>query len=225
MLVFIVLPEKEFDMVGMNEEEREIRNSIHPTKNELIKTVVVLLDHITLADITSEKVLEISGISRGSLYHHFQDFAELLELAQVRRFSNYVNASIEVMTELFDSVTSREELVRRTTEISRSFQAPELADSRIARLTAISKVVHNPRMAAALGGEQERLTETIAELYRDMQVRGFGNLVLHPRTAAVMFQAYTLGRTVDDFTPTHMDQENWLYAVSLIVENIFFPAK
>ena len=212
-------------MAAMTAEAREIRNGIHPTKDELIKTVVVLLDHITLADITSEKVLEISGISRGSLYHHFQDFAELLELAQVRRFSNYVDTSIEVLTELFDSVTTRDELVRRTTEISKSFQALELADSRIERLTAISKVVHNPRMASALGGEQERLTETIADLYRDMQVRGFGNPLLHPRTAAVMFQAYTLGRTVDDFTPTHMDQGNWLYAVSLIVENIFFPVK
>ena len=28
---------------------------------------------------------------------------------------------------------------------------------------------------------------------------------------------------MDDFTVNHMDQENWLYAVSLIVENVFFP--
>ena len=80
-------------------------------------------------------------------------------------------------------------------------------------------------MASALGQEQERLTESIADLYRELQARGLGNPLLHPRTAAVMFQAYTLGRTVDDFTTNHMDQENWLYAVSLIVENIFFPAR
>ncbi len=212
-------------MVTATAQAREARNGIHPTKDELIKPVVVLLDNLTLDEITSERVLEISGISRGSLYHHFQDFAELLELAQVRRFSSYVNDSIEVLTELFSTVSSREQLVHRLPEVSKSFQAPELADTRIERLTAISKVMHNPRMAAALGAEQERLTETIADLYRDLQARGLGNPLLQPRTAAVMFQAYTLGRTVDDFTSAHMDQDNWLYAVSLVVENIFFPAQ
>jgi len=212
-------------MSSIATQAREARNGIHPTKEELIRTVVVLLDSLTLDEITSEKVLEISGISRGSLYHHFQDFAELLELAQVRRFSGYVNKSIEALTTLFSTVDNREELVVRLTEVSRSFQAPELSDSRIERLTAISKVMHNPRMAAVLGNEQERLTETIADLYRDLQARGLGNPTLHPRTAAVMFQAYTLGRSVDDFTVNHMDQENWLYAVSLIVENVFFPAQ
>jgi len=212
-------------MVTATAQAREARNGLHPTKDELIKTVVTLLNTLTLDEITSERVLEISGISRGSLYHHFQDFAELLELAQVRRFSSYVNSSIEVLTELFTSVSTRDQLVHRLPEVSKSFQAPELADTRIERLTAISKVMHNPRMAAALGAEQERLTETIADLYRDLQARGLGNPLLQPRTAAVMFQAYTLGRTVDDFTANHMDQENWLYAVSTVVENLFFPAQ
>ena len=211
-------------MASISTQAREARNGIHPTKEELIMTVVVLLDNLTLDEITSEKVLEISGISRGSLYHHFQDFAELLELAQVRRFSSYVDRSIEILTDLFAEVSNREELVLRLTAVSKAFQAPELANTRIERLTAISKVMHNPRMASALGWEQERLTESIADLYRDLQARGLGNPQLQPRTAAVMFQAYTLGRTVDDFTVNHMDQENWLYAVSLIVENIFFPA-
>ncbi len=206
-------------------EAREVRNGIHPTKDELIKTVVALLDHLTLDEITSEKVLEISGISRGSLYHHFQDFAELLELAQVRRFSKYVDKSIEVLNELFNSINSRDELLLRLGEFSQTFHAAELADSRIERLTAISKVKHNPRMATALGDEQERLTETIADLFRDLQLRNLGNPNLAPRTAAVLFQAYTLGRAVDDFTASRVNQENWLYAVSLIVEHVFYPLK
>ncbi len=210
-------------MASLTAQAREARNGIHPTKDELIKTVVALLDHLTLDEITSEKVLEISGISRGSLYHHFQDFAELLELAQVRRFSNYVDNSIAVLTEVLTSVETREELVKKLTEVAKVFQTPNLANSRIERLTAISKVMHNPRMAAVLGNEQERLTETIADLYRDLQARGLGNPALQPRTAAVLFQAYSLGRAVDDFTVTHINQENWLYAISLTVEHIFFP--
>jgi CDGSH-type Zn-finger protein len=80
---------------------RKVR--LHPTKEELIKYCRwfcwILL---TLDEITSENVLDISGISRGSLYHHFEDFSELLELAQVRRFASYVNKSIGgALTDLF----------------------------------------------------------------------------------------------------------------------------
>ena len=210
-------------MAAITAEAREMRNGIHPTKDELIKTVVALLDHQTPEKITSEKVLEISGISRGSLYHHFQDFGELLELAQVRRYSAYVDKSIEIMSELFSSVKSRDELIAGLKKVSASVHAPELANSRIERLTAISKVMHNPRMAAALGNEQERLTQTLAELFHDLQLRKLGNPTLEPRTVAVLFQAYGLGRAVDDFTISRINQENWLHAVSLIVENIFYP--
>ena len=204
---------------------RQAHNDIHPTKDQLIRTVVKLLDHFTLDEITSEKVLEISNISRGSLYHHFKDFAELLELAQVRRFAYFVDYSIEALTSVFAGVTLREELVNRSLELSRQFQAPELINNRIERLTAISKVMHNPRMAAALGAEQERLTETIADLYQDVLNIGLGNALLQPRTAAVLFQAYALGRSVDDFTVNRMNQENWLYAVSMIIEKVFFPVQ
>ena len=41
----------------------------HPTKETLIATVVAMLDEKALEDIRSEDVLEVSGISKGSLYH------------------------------------------------------------------------------------------------------------------------------------------------------------
>ena len=212
-------------MVSKTAQAREARQGLHPTKEELIRTVVAMLDEQTLDEITSEKVLEISEVSRGSLYHHFEDFAELLELAQVRRFSTYVTHSIEILGEVFGAADTREELIARCAVAARDLQAPELSQIRMERMTAISKVMHNQRMAEALGSEQERLTETIAELYEGMQERGFGNPHLQPRTAAVLFQAYALGRTIDDFTPVHMDPENWLYAVTCIIENVFFPRK
>ncbi len=71
-------------MPSQNANRVESKRFSHPTKEELIQTVVVLLEGTTLNQITSEQVLAISGISRGSLYHHFEDFSELLELAQVR---------------------------------------------------------------------------------------------------------------------------------------------
>ena len=194
----------------------------HPTKEDLIQTVVILLEGTTLDQITSERVLAISGISRGSLYHHFEDFSELLELAQVRRFSEYVDSAKEVLSTVIDSCESREDLIARVTQTTQYFQAEELAQARLERLTAISKVPNNPRMATALGEEQERLTEALAQLYQDILARGWGNPHLQPRTASVALQALTVGRAVDDFTSNRVDQENWINMISMIMENVLF---
>lgn len=210
-------------MESPSAQQREVDSGIHETKNELIKTVITLLDNVALDEITSEKVLEISGISRGSLYHHFEDFSELLEMAQIRRYSSYVDKTIEAMTKLFNSANSRDELIAGFKEVSASVHATEPAHSRIERVTTISRVRDNPRMAAALGKEQERLTETLADLFHKLQLRKWGNPALEPRTAAVFFQAYSLGRAVDDFTTSQVSQENWLLAVSLMIEKIFYP--
>ena len=71
---------------------------IHPTKEKLIQTFLDLSKTNSWHDITSDMVLETSGITKGSLYHHFDDFGELIETVRVRRFSQWVDESIISLT-------------------------------------------------------------------------------------------------------------------------------
>ena len=65
----------------------------HPTKSSLIDCAADLLDKYRFDEITVEMVLDRSNISKGSLYHHFEDLAELLEAAQVARYADWVDRS------------------------------------------------------------------------------------------------------------------------------------
>ena len=56
-------------------------NSVHPTKQLLIKTALELMETKLPTEIAVDEILTNSGISKGSLYHHFEDLAELLETA------------------------------------------------------------------------------------------------------------------------------------------------
>ena len=80
-------------------------------------------------------------------------------------------------------------------------------------------------MQAILGVEQERLTEMIADLYREVLKKGWGNPSLDPRSIAVLIQAYSLGKVVDDVTDTHMDGEKWDHLINTILETVLFPAQ
>ena len=199
--------------------------SLHPTKQTLIDTVVTLMDTQPSMEINSDQVLEISGISKGSLYHHFEDFPELVEHAMVARFARFVDNSVVMLNGVIASAKTRADLVEGLKKVTRATQAQELTRHRSERVTAIAKAIRIPRMKALLGEEQERLTDALADLFRESVERGWGDPTLDPRVVGVMVQAYTIGKIVDDITPTRMDAENWNQAIDSVLDKVFFPIK
>ncbi len=199
--------------------------SLHPTKQTLIDTVVTLMDTQPAMEINSDQVLEISGISKGSLYHHFEDFPELVEHAMVARFARFVDNSVVMLKGVIASAKTRADLVEGLKKVTRATQARELTRHRSERVTAIAKAIRIPRMKALLGEEQERLTDALADLFRESVERGWGDPTLDPRVVGVMVQAYTIGKIVDDITPTRMDAENWNQAIDSVLDKVFFPIK
>lgn len=198
------------------------RGTIHPTKQTLIDTVLGLLEKKSIEEIYSEEVLEISNISKGSLYHHFEDFSELLEFAMVARFAKWVDYSITTMNQILNAATSRDEMVAGLKQVTQHTQSAALQPQRFERVTTISHAVNNPRMRINLGIEQERLTEALSDLFREANERGWANKNLDPRTVGVLVQAYTLGKIVDDFTPQQMDPKAWEHLINEILEKVFF---
>jgi AcrR family transcriptional regulator len=200
-------------------------NSFHPTKQTLVDTVVKLMDSHSAAEINSDEVLEISGISKGSLYHHFEDFPELIEYAMVARFARFVDNSVLRLNDVITKAKSRDELVAGLKKVTRATQAPELMAHRSERVVATAKAIRVPRMNVRLGEEQERLTLALADLYRESVERGWGDASIDPRVVGVMVQSYTIGKIVDDITPERMEAEKWNEAVDSVLEKVFFPKK
>ena len=77
--------------------------SLHPTKRALVATVLEFLKDTKPSDLTSEAILAKSGISKGSLYHHFEDFDDLIETAEVIKYAAYVDQSIHLLTKVFQT--------------------------------------------------------------------------------------------------------------------------
>ena len=196
---------------------------MHPTKDALVKTVVKLLESKTIEEVTSDQVLDISGISRGSLYHHFADFSELIEAAQVYRFGQFVDSSCAMIEKIVTTAKSRDELLQRLTDVTITTQAETARNTRKERINAIGKAFNHPRMQEQLGEVQERLTSAIADIYREACEKGWGNKNLDPRAVAVLIQAYTVGKSVDDFTPNNMSQDSWHTLIGEILSKVLLP--
>lgn len=194
---------------------------MHPTKAILVETVVEMLETVKPDDIQADKVLEISGISKGSLYHHFEDLGELVESAQVARYSKWISISIDVMTSILPKAKNLDELRKTLSAITKATQAHDLSKFRLERARALANAEGNLRFQKALATETDRLTALLEDLCREVIEKGWFRKDLNPRALAVFIQAYTLGKLVDDFSPNRVSEDDWNALIDGIVTHYF----
>jgi len=196
--------------------------NIHPTKEKLIATMVSLMDNHALSNIQVDDVLRESNISKGSLYHHFENFEELTEAALTSRFASSVDLSIQMVGEAIADAENADDFVERMIQITTFTQGPERAKFRLERARVIGLSVNSPNLRLALELEQDRLTNAMADVVREAQEKGWVSKAFDPKTIAVFMQAYTLGRVIDDVASAdeHIDAKDWNEVVHSAVTSL-----
>lgn len=181
----------------------------HPTKKRLIETTVELIEQKLPSDIAVDEILEKSGISKGSLYHHFEDLGHLLEAAQVARYATWVDRSIELIVPVLSAAKNRDDIIdglRRATVFT---QSADYRSRRFDRARALANSQISDRFRIALGIEQERLTTALDDLVSEAKNKGLFKPDLDSKSAAIFIQSYTLGKIVDDIVSNPIEEEKW----------------
>lgn len=192
----------------------------HPTKVHLTEAAATLIDEFGSQGFTVEQLLEKSNISKGSLYHHFEDFHDVIMQAQVLRFARYVEDDITVLTNVLLAASSREEMFGRLDLISRATHDPARSGRRADRIEILAGARHSEKMKNALAPTQARLTGAIADLVREMQAKEFVSENLDPAAVAVFIQAYSLGLIVNDVSNEPIDLEKWHVMISRMTRGL-----
>jgi len=192
----------------------------HPTKQKLIDVTVELLESKQPHEVQVDEILETSGISKGSLYHHFTDLSELLEVAMTVRYSRYVDMSIGFMTsELF--VNNKEDLYKGLVKLTELTQDTKRAKYRLERARALALADGNPRFAKMLGEEQARLTNSLADIVHDLQNKNLVSKKYNAKVIATYIQTYTLGIVINDITTEPIEMDPWREVINDIAKYIF----
>lgn len=197
------------------------RTTEHPTRLALLEAIhALLLEHPPEA-ITIGMVLERSAVSRGSMYHHFEDFPDLVETALVQRFGRGVDSTIAALAASTETARTRAAVLEAIRRITAQSQQPERRAMRLERAKLIAYAGSNARLAAKLAAEQDRLTDALTALFRIAQAKQWMNDRFDPHAAAVLVQAYTLGRIVDDVVDRPVDPAAWNALIDTLVDRVF----
>jgi AcrR family transcriptional regulator len=199
-----------------------VARSIHPTKEKLIATMVSLMDEHALSNIQVDDVLRESNISKGSLYHHFENFDELVEAALITRFAYSVDISIELVGAAVNGAKNADEFVEKIIEVTTVTQGKDRSKFRLERARVIGLSVNSPNLLEALEKEQDRLTAAMADIVREGQEKGWVSKTFDAKTIAVFMQAYTIGRVIDDVASKdqHIDSADWNDVVNASVKSL-----
>lgn len=180
-------------------------------------TVSTILDSSTPHEILVDEVLRISGVSRGSLYHHFGDFSGLVHSTLLERFSANVSADGKAMWHIAETSKSKKEYWTRIRQLSADTQLPSRASARAERARLISLSTITPEFAKDLAATQDRLTQALTDAISHAQAKGWVRPEVSPHAISLFLQAYSLGRAIDDVSEHHVPNEDWVHLIDLIL--------
>jgi len=187
-----------------------------------VETVASLLESKRQNEIFVDEVLKLSGVSKGSLYHHFKDLEELIETSHIYRYSKWIDNSIDFLTSRVATAKTQKELRKWLQILTVHTQSDERKGARAERAQALSACLHNPRMEEQMGREIKRLTEAIADVTEEVKNKGLFRKDIDSKVLATFIQAYSLGKIVNDYNPSGASEEEWNRFIMEIIDRVFF---
>ena len=192
----------------------------HATHRALIDCGVELAKEFGMYGFTVEQLLTKSGISKGSLYHHFEDFVDLVECVQVRIFTEYVELDISAIQRALEAATDRDKFVNLISLITRTALQPQRSTSRIQRARIISATQGRERFATRIGHEQKLLNDQMKRVISVGQERGWIPPHFDAHALALFVQGYAFGLILNDVTEERVGAEEMAVVIDSVIANL-----
>lgn len=201
----------------MKRVRRRAETAPHPTRVALLDVTKRLIAEHGTDGFTVEMVLSESGISRGSLYHHFEDFPDLVESALIEVNRSYVDSSIELTARAIEAANSKEEFLAAIAMVTQALHSEERFKARIDRVRMIALCADSPSFREKFGEAQAELVENLADVIRMAQGKGWARADFDPRALATFMSAYTVGVTLNDVSADPISFDAWNVVVRDVV--------
>ena len=179
------------------------------------------LDEVGAVKFNILNVINKSGVSRSSVYHHFGDRDGLIRAAYVETFRRAIQSDIDRVKRFMSRMTSAKEIAEHYDEmlafLNHHFEQFPARD----RAATIGSTTGRPLLKEAIIAVQTELTSGLTEVMQLLKDRGILKPHLAPRAAAVMTLGMLHGRVVAEFDSTPVHDEQWNAAMLASFNGLF----
>lgn len=176
------------------------------------------IDALRLDDVVREV-----GVTKGSLYWHFEDRQGLIKAAiteQIRRFSAETVAGV---SDAIAQSSNKEQYLSRLMPYIVDPYNSQLVRERWGRLAILVETQNDPELKAMMHDVQSRHLEVVVELMTDAQARGYLREDLDPRAVAVALSVINIGSNIIDVLGDSAPEPDAWWNLMLFFINSMFP--
>ena len=191
---------------------------------ELVMNVAVVeLDKHGSTDFNLDRVIEESGVSRSSIYHHFGSRAGLIAAIETQRSISGQLIELQLIRDFILQA-------KRTTDILDAIEFALLADggtsSRLRRLRRADRIVASAKskvMQKSLIEAQIEGSRYLSETLEAAKERGLINPTLPLGGISYWIQSLLLGRLVVDMGASEEEEKAWVQTAISSLAHVLQP--
>ena len=190
------------------------------TRELVIDVVLELLEHGGEAAVRIDDVRDRSGVSIGSLYHHFGDRNGLIVAGQLRRFARYAEAEIAALSTIVERAADVTEFRRAVRQLTRRTASELRVAERWGRVGVLGATVGRPALLHEVRIVQTRLTDEFQAHVAQGQAKGFFRSDLDARAIALFIEAYSLGLALNEVDEHPVSEQAWEQVVWSVLDGL-----
>jgi len=190
------------------------------TRGRVIDVVVEQLEDGGEIAVRIDDVRDRSGVSIGSIYHHFGDRDGLIAAAQLYRFARYAEAEIAALSAIVVGAKDLTEFRRALRQLTLRTASELRVAERWARIGVLASSIGRPGMLEEVRAIQTRLTDEFQAHVAQGQARGFFRSDLDARAIAVFVEAYSLGHALNDLDRNKVSEKAWEKVVWAVIDGL-----
>jgi AcrR family transcriptional regulator len=173
------------------------------------------------------RVQEISaetGVSIGSIYHHFGNREGLILAAYVDTYAKGMREDLNSLVTLLDSVTSLNDLIQLRPKLRELTNSHFSKHSAMSRIAILGGSAGRDNLKAMLTKEQTRLLIRFTESIERLRQLGYLKPELTAHGIAVMILGMILGRAVSEIDAEPLADEAWNDVLIEMLNGLLNPA-
>jgi AcrR family transcriptional regulator len=172
-----------------------------------------------------EDVCERVGVTKGSLYWHFNDREGLIREALLEQLYRMADEQLATLSNAIDSSASRDEYLTRVLGAFIDPFDPAEADGRWQRLELLTTSRRDEGLAAMMADVQRRQQRYMTDIMEKARAQGILRADVEPKAMAAALTAISLGSTnISLLGEDGPSPEAWMAFMLLMVEMLFPPA-
>lgn len=171
---------------------------------------------VRIQDISSQ-----TGISIGSIYHHFGDRDGLIRATLVHNFAAYTAADLPRVKAFMERMSSKAEMAEHYDEMFAFVKQHFHHQSALERAAIVGNAAGRPKLREELAEVQHELNVSATEAMQIAADRQILKAHLNPRAAAMVVLGMFLGRALAELDNEPVADDDWTRAMLSAFSGLF----